>query len=80
MERWNIGRMECWRDGGTLPFPPPRLSILASWPQPYFIGVLCISKVATKLAKLPLKLAGELVIGDRVTGIEDDDEDEMIGG
>jgi len=54
-----IGKRKYWEDGRTFPFPPPRLSILPSWPQPYFIGVLCVPKGATKLAKLPLKLAGE---------------------
>jgi len=63
-ERGNlgIGRMECWEDGGTFPFLPAKAfypAKLASWPQPYFIGVLCVSKLATKLAKLPHKLAGE---------------------
>jgi hypothetical protein len=60
----DIGVMEYWKNGmlegrRNLRFPPARLSILPSWPQPYFIGVLCVSKLATKLAKLPLKLAGE---------------------
>ena len=59
--------MEYWKNGmlgglGNLPLPPAKAfypAKLASWPQPYFIGVLCVSKLATKLAKLPLKLAGE---------------------
>ena len=69
---WGCGVMEYWKNGNVgrtaEPSPAPRqvFSILPtwpSWPQPYFIGVLCLAKLATKLAKLPLKLAGELVVG-----------------
>jgi len=49
MEEWNVGRMAEPSPSPAKAFCPAKL---ASWPQPYFIGVLCVSKVATKLAKL----------------------------